>query len=237
MKRPSRAALGPRSTAGRTSRLDRFAVPPPPRSDNEHPSPGCRTAKPSDSPPRASRYALTAAPVRVSWWPADDSVVGCGLGITDPTESAGRAHCPLPSSLSVARLGRERPAPRRGQAVARAPREATRRAEANRQPSSLRPGGGKLSARLFASVERAPPAPRRAPVLRSVAFLHSSRSRFVTAGRVRGPARSLRTSCRSARSLHGSGRSAPSRDASISLQALPSRRLFPLTARLVGHCV
>jgi hypothetical protein len=57
----SRAALGPRTTAGRTSRLGRFPLSPD-HPHNEHPRPGYRTAQPSDSPPRASRYALRVVP-------------------------------------------------------------------------------------------------------------------------------------------------------------------------------
>jgi len=62
MKRPGRPAPGPRSTAGRLgvrvvslSLRHRGAITNTQR-------PGYRTAEPSDSPPRGSRYAPTAAP-------------------------------------------------------------------------------------------------------------------------------------------------------------------------------
>jgi hypothetical protein len=52
----SRAALGPRSTAGRTSRPGRSGILSHRKSITNTLRPGYRTAEPSDSPPWASRY-------------------------------------------------------------------------------------------------------------------------------------------------------------------------------------
>jgi hypothetical protein len=42
-------------------------------------------------------------PVRVSWWPADDRLVGCGPRSPSDASFCRGAHCLLPSSPSVAR--------------------------------------------------------------------------------------------------------------------------------------
>jgi hypothetical protein len=73
------------------------------------------------------------------------------------------------------------------------------------------------------------------PVLRSVAFLHSSCSRLVTAGRVRGPTRSLRTSQRSVARLIVAGAARRQGTRRFRSKRPPSRRLSPLTARLVAR--
>ena len=61
MNRPRPPGARPTEYRRPAWRPGRFAVSPPPWCDNEHPRPAYRTAEPSDSPPRASRYARTVA--------------------------------------------------------------------------------------------------------------------------------------------------------------------------------
>ena len=91
--------------ACRTLRPDRFAISPTAR-HNEHPRPGYRTAEPSDSPARASRYRPAAATHRVL-----RQEQGNGSG----AQSYPPSLCKLSARLrrGACRIGEDKPSPMR----------------------------------------------------------------------------------------------------------------------------